>query len=585
MLELTRTRTAVFNANIWTIARRHGAFVIERTGECAASRTGNCGSTTGCTSTASATSGCPRPLWWPSGCRPATAGTTRCPSYGQVTAGMAGVATRLAGGEHAGPWTGSRLRRTSRAPGRSAKYPRTGRCRPETPTRHNSRPMPADTLRAPRHPRRPAPHRPPAPVRRPDGRQPRGARFADRQPGLGCLDPRSGADPARPGRLPTAAQGAPGGHGVGHQRQDHHDALPGRRGPRRSGSRAATGWCTNADGANLHGGITAALSAKPERTSWAIIETDERVVADMIRLGPARGAGAAELLPRPTRPPPRDQGARPVLARRPGRGRRGRAGGRRQRRRAAGGVGRADRPSGGLGGHRDDLGPDASLCPECGVLLLRTQPGETGGHGGLALLELRTRTAAGDYRRVDGRRSSCCPTAPCWIPELQVPGAFNVVNAACALAAAVELGVASETAACAACARSPRRPDGSPPHDSAAPPPGCCWPRTRPAGRRRCPWLVRPGGAGHRLRRRRRPATCPGCGTSTTSSWPGRTVIATGPRAQDLAVRLAYAEVDHQVIPDLAAAVASVRGGPRPAPARRLRRSTCWPPTHRSRSC
>ena len=40
----------------------------------------------------------------------------------------------------------------------------------------------------------------------------------------------------------------------------------------------------NADGANLHGGITAALSTKPKAT-WAIIETDERVVADMIRLG------------------------------------------------------------------------------------------------------------------------------------------------------------------------------------------------------------------------------------------------------------------------------------------------------------
>ena len=42
-------------------------------------------------------------------------------------------------------------------------------------------------------------------------------------------------------------------------------------------------------------------------------------------------------------------------------------------------------------------------------------------------------------------------------------------------------------------------------------------------------------------------------------------MIATGPRAQDLAVRLTYAEGDHRVIPDLAAAVAAGGGGT-PAP-------------------
>jgi UDP-N-acetylmuramyl tripeptide synthase len=41
----------------------------------------------------------------------------------------------------------------------------------------------------------------------------------------------------------------------------------------------------------------------------------------------------------------------------------------------------------------------------------------------------------------------------------------------------------------------------------------------------------------------------------------GRTVIATGPRAQDLAVRLAYADVECRCIPDLAAALA---GHPEP---------------------
>ena len=35
----------------------------------------------------------------------------------------------------------------------------------------------------------------------------------------------------------------------------------------------------------------------------------------------------------------------------------------------------------------------------------------------------------------------------------------------------------------------------------------------------------------------------------------GRTVVATGPRAQDLAVRLAYAGVEHRTVPDLAEAL------------------------------
>jgi UDP-N-acetylmuramyl tripeptide synthase len=36
----------------------------------------------------------------------------------------------------------------------------------------------------------------------------------------------------------------------------------------------------------------------------------------------------------------------------------------------------------------------------------------------------------------------------------------------------------------------------------------------------------------------------------------GRHVVATGPRSQDLSVRLLYAEVEHSVVPDLAAALA-----------------------------
>ena len=39
----------------------------------------------------------------------------------------------------------------------------------------------------------------------------------------------------------------------------------------------------------------------------------------------------------------------------------------------------------------------------------------------------------------------------------------------------------------------------------------------------------------------------------------GRRVIATGPRAADLAIRLSYAEVEHEVIPDMATATMSLR--------------------------
>ena len=76
---------------------------------------------------------------------------------------------------------------------------------------------------------------------------------------------------------------AAGGDGVGDQRQDHHHPLPGRR--RTDGLGAEAGRLVhNADGANLHHGIASALSERPD-ADVAILETDERVVADLIRPG------------------------------------------------------------------------------------------------------------------------------------------------------------------------------------------------------------------------------------------------------------------------------------------------------------
>ena len=47
---------------------------------------------------------------------------------------------------------------------------------------------------------------------------------------------------------------------------------------------AADRLVTNADGANLHYGIASALGQKPD-ADIAVLETDERVVADVVRMG------------------------------------------------------------------------------------------------------------------------------------------------------------------------------------------------------------------------------------------------------------------------------------------------------------
>ena len=71
--------------------------------------------------------------------------------------------------------------------------------------------------------------------------------------------------------------------GVRHEWQDHNHTPAGRQ-VRESLNYDAHRLVHNADGANLHHGLTSALSRKPQ-ADLAILETDERVVADMIRLG------------------------------------------------------------------------------------------------------------------------------------------------------------------------------------------------------------------------------------------------------------------------------------------------------------
>ncbi len=317
----------------------------------------------------------------------------------------------------------------------------------------------------------------------------------------------------------------------------------------------------NADGANLHHGIASALSEK-WHADIAILETDERVVADLVRLGRPEVLVLLNFS--------RDQLDRHHEIKGLGRSWRDAL-------ETAGAEGpvvvaNADEPLivWAVQTAREVVWvdtastwiQDASLCPACGASLVREQPDHTGaigatdGHWHCSGCDLAQPTA--DYRVVEGRIVD--PDGSSWDPRLNVPGAFNVGNAACALAAAQLMGVDPATAIAG------------------------MREVTAPAGRFA---IATFGSTTARLVLAKNPAgwaeAIPLAETSTVVlaidsaaadgrdvSWlwdveyeklAGRTVIATGPRAQDLAVRLAYAEVEHRCVPDLAEALA---GHPEP---------------------
>jgi UDP-N-acetylmuramyl tripeptide synthase len=197
---------------------------------------------------------------------------------------------------------------------------------------------------------------------------------------------------------------------------------------------------------------------------------------------------------------------------------------------------------------------DSSLCPECEGNIIRIQPDPRSGLGGAwYCTSCDLAQPKGDYRVESG--TIVDRTQQVWDPQLSVPGVFNVSNAACALAAAELMGVDPQTAL-----RGMRTV-------------------TSPAGRFA---TVRLGTTTARLLLAKNPAgwaeALPLAQTQTVVlaidsaaadgrdvSWlwdvdyerlVGRTVIATGRRAQDLAVRLRYAEIEYRCIPDLAAALA-----------------------------
>lgn len=302
---------------------------------------------------------------------------------------------------------------------------------------------------------------------------------------------------------------------------------------------------TNADGANLRHGIVSALVEAP-KAHWAVLETDERVVPDVVRLGHPEVLVMLNFS--------RDQLDRHHEINALGRGWRNVL-------EEVGDDGplviaNATDPlicwSAEPAKHVIWIDPgtgwtqDAALCPGCGAILAQT-PG-----AGWNCPDCRRTQPKADYR-VDGDTVSDT-AGNTWQLELNVPGRFNRGNAACALVAAMQLGVPADAALAGF--------------------------RTihSPAGRFA---TARFSDTTARLLLAKNPAGWAESLALATSdpvilaidsaiadgrdvSWlwdvdyeqlAGRHVIATGPRAIDLSVRLHYAEVDHTVIEDLAQAM------------------------------
>ena len=311
---------------------------------------------------------------------------------------------------------------------------------------------------------------------------------------------------------------------------------------------------TSADGANLHYGIASALSQAPG-ADIAVLETDERVVGGMIATGSPRVLVFLNFS--------RDQLDRHHEIKALGRSWRialEKAG-------AAGPVivANASDPlvvwSAGTAAQviwvetDTQWSADAALCPACGAMLTRT-PGPDRERWDCPGCELTQPEPS--YVVVDG--SVRLPDGETITPQLQVPGRFNISNAACALAAAVQFGVDPRTVLAGMATV------------------------TAPAGRYA---TARFGETQARLLRAKTPAgwaealplaasdpvllaidSVAADGKDVSWLWDvdyeqlaGRRVIATGPRAQDLAVRLSYAGVEHSVVPNLMDALA---GHPHP---------------------
>ena len=302
---------------------------------------------------------------------------------------------------------------------------------------------------------------------------------------------------------------------------------------------------TNADGANLREGIASALS-QHVAAPIAVLETDEQVVPDMIRLGHPEVLVMLNFS--------RDQLDRHHEIKALGKKWRDAL-------KAAGDKGPVVVANlhdplvtwAGEAAHRTiwvDMGigwtQDAALCPGCGTVL-RYDADDGWSCPGCGLAQ-----HAPDYR-VDEERITG-PDGDQWPLRLSVPGRFNRGNATCALAAAVVMGVEPSTALRAMSTVK------------------------APAGRFSTGHF---GDTTARLLLAKNPAgwaesllvmnsdpvilaidSAIADGTDVSWLWDvdyeqlaGRHVVCTGPRAQDLAVRLSYAGVEHSIVPSLSEAL------------------------------
>jgi UDP-N-acetylmuramyl tripeptide synthase len=326
---------------------------------------------------------------------------------------------------------------------------------------------------------------------------------------------------------------------------------------------------TNTDGANLHYGIASAL-CKDLSAPVAVLETDERVVSDMIKFGkPAvlvflnfsrdqlDRHHEIKSLAKSWRTALEQAGAEgPVV------------------------VGNAADPlvvwaaelahSTVWVDTATKWNEDSALCPNCGAMLVTDTQAVPGLRSGAAE-PVQPNTTPATAGSTAWRCPNCglhkpeteygvvgneirLPDGQLVDPKLQVPGYFNLSNAACALAAAATYGVDVPVAI-----RGMRKV-------------------TAPAGRFA---TAKIGSSQARLILAKNPAgwaealpiaqsepvvlaidSVAADGKDVSWLWDvpyerlaGRHVICTGPRAQDLAVRLSYAGVEHEIIPDLLTAV------------------------------
>lgn len=317
---------------------------------------------------------------------------------------------------------------------------------------------------------------------------------------------------------------------------------------------------TNADGANLHYGIASAL-AKSRKADVAVLETDERVVGDLIALGRPEVLVLLNFS--------RDQLDRNHEIKFLGRAWRT-------------ALERAGDDGPVVIANADDplvtwaaqtarkvvwvdtastWTADAALCPACGDLLRRTDPGpdEPTGRWSCPGCELAEPPASYTVRG----SSVQLPDGRLVEMNLNVPGAFNISNAAMALAAAAELGV--DTDAALTGFRTVRSPAGRF--------------ATATFGRTTARLVLskNPAGWAESLPLLKTPTvvlaidSVAADGKDVSWLWDvdfeqlaGKHVVCTGPRAYDLAVRLEYAEVDHEVVLDVADALRAVAGAPQP---------------------